>query len=120
MATVQFSEGGESPPTVFHRRKHLLNNIVDGIARTRPAAVYAEIPRSSTSYEAGYRRVTYGALANAVNGVAWSLKEMLGESRSSQTLAYIGPNDLGYVMMILGAVKAGYKVSRLHPRPITY
>lgn len=107
MSTMQFSEGDKSPPSVFHRKKQLLNNIVDGMARTRPWAVYAEIPRSSTSYEAGYRRVTYAALANAVNGVAWSLEETLGESHNHQTLAYIGPNDLGYVMMILGAVKAG-------------
>ena len=28
-----------------------------------------------------------------------------------ETLAYIGPNDLRYNVLILGAVKAGYKVS---------
>ena len=113
MATLQFFEGGETPPSAVYRNKQLLNNIVDGMAKTRPWAIYAEIPRSSNSYEDGYRTVTYSALANAVNGVAWSLKEMLGEGQDHQTLAYIGPNDLGYVIMILGAVKAGYKVSAL-------
>ena len=112
MATLQFSEGAETLPSILGRKKQLLNNIVDGMAKTRPSAIYAEIPKSSHSYEYGYRKVTYGALANAVNGVAWHLREMLGEGRDHQTIAYIGPNDLGYVMMILGAVKAGYKVSQ--------
>lgn len=65
------------------------------MAQTRPSAVCAEVPRSSDSYEDGYRKVTYGALANAVNGVSWSVKGILGEGQNHQTLAYIGPNDLG-------------------------
>ena len=113
MATLQLSEGSENPPLIIHRNKQLLSNIVDGMAKTRLWAIYAEIPQSSDSYKNGYRKVTYRALANAINGVAWSLKEMLGASRDHQTLAYIGTNDLGYVMMVLGAVKAGYKVSAL-------
>ena len=90
----------------------MLNNIVDGMAKERPYAVYAEIPLSSDSYERGYRQVTYGRLANAINGVAWFLKEELGVSHVHRTLAYIGPNSIIYVVMILGAVKAGYKVCR--------
>ena len=111
MATLQFSEGDITPPSTLSRNKQLLNNIVDGMAKYRPSAIYAEIPQSHDTYQHGYRAVTYGALANAVNGVAWWLKERLGESRDFQTLAYIGPNDLAYVIMILGAVKAGFKVS---------
>lgn len=110
MATLQFSQDGESPPKLVHRNKQLLNNIVDGTARTRPSAIYAEVPRSFHSYESGYRKITYRALANAVNGVAWWLQQELGQGQDHQTLAYLGPNDLAYVMIILGAVKAGYKV----------
>ncbi|KAL9630769.1 MAG: hypothetical protein Q9204_004551 [Flavoplaca sp. TL-2023a] len=108
MATLQFSQHGESPPKLVHRNKQLLNNIVDGTARTRPSATYAEVPRSFHSYESGYRKITYRALANAVNGVAWWLQQELGLGQDHQTLAYLGPNDLTYVMIILGAVKAGY------------
>ena len=111
MATLQFSQGEENPPKILHRNKQLLNNIVDGLAKTRPSAPYAEIPVSLDKYNAGYRGVSYSDLANAVNGVAWWLSEKLGAPGNDQTLAYIGPNDLGYVVMILGAVKAGYKVS---------
>ncbi|KAL9017855.1 MAG: hypothetical protein Q9185_004803 [Variospora sp. 1 TL-2023] len=111
MATLQFSQDGQSPPKSIHRTKQLLNHIVDGTAVTRPSAIYAEVPRSFDSYEPGYRRVTYRALANAVNGIAWWLHQTLGPGQDHQTIAYVGPNDLTYVIMILGAVKAGYKAS---------
>ena len=111
MATLQFSEGIDAP-RYLHRRKQLLPNIIDGMANTRPWAMYAETPRSLTTYGAGYRKITYGAFANAINGVAWLLEKHLGQGIAHETLAYIGPNDLGYIVMILGAVKAGYKVRR--------
>ena len=114
MASLQFSEGNHNRPSVRRRTKQLLNNVVDGMAKERPWATYAEIPKLFDSYREGYRQVTYAALANAVNGVAWLLKDQIGESKNHQTLAYIGPNDIGYVVMILGAVKAGYKVSLLY------
>lgn len=118
MATLQFSEGTIVPTTV-HRRKQLLPNIIDGMAKTRPWALYAETPRSLTTYDAGYRKVTYCALANAINGVAWLLERKLGRGKAYETLAYIGPNDLGYVVMILGAVKAGYKVRKCEEGNVT-
>lgn len=109
MATIQFSEGMDVP-VPLSQKKQLLNNIVDGMAKTRPSALYAEIPNSLTTYEAGFRKITYGILANAINGVAWWLKKELGTSQTFETLSYIGPSDLRYVIMLLGAVKAGYKV----------
>ncbi|KAL8658299.1 MAG: hypothetical protein Q9226_001115 [Calogaya cf. arnoldii] len=116
MATLQFSQDGESPPKPLNSNKQLLNHVVDGMAITRPSAVYAEVPRSFDSYELGYRRVTYRALANAINGIAWWLHHKLGPGQDHQTLAYIGPNDLTYVIMILGAVKAGYKMLLISAR----
>ena len=108
MATIQFSEGTEAPNAV-HQKKQLLPNIIDGMAKVRPWAVYAETPKSPVTYEDGYRKITYIAFASAINGVAWMLDTELGKGKH-ETLAYIGPNDLAYVIMILGAVKAGYKV----------
>ena len=109
MATIQFSEGVDVPVPLSPKKK-LLNNIVDGMAKTRPSALYAEIPNSLTTYEAGFRKITYEILANAINGVAWWLKKTLGTSQTFETLTYIGPSDLQYVIMLLGAVKAGYKI----------
>lgn len=111
MAAMYFSEGTESPPSALRKEKQLLCNIVDGRAAATPEATYAEIPPSPDSYEHGYCRITYRDLASAINGVAWSLKAIIGEGRNHETLAYVGPNDVSYVAMILGAVKVGYKVS---------
>ena len=102
----------ETAPDYPFSKPDILNNIVDYRAKRSPRALYAEFPVSSTSYDQGYRKITYEVLANAVNGAAWWLEETLGRSNNFDTLAYIGPNDLRYNVLILGAVKAGYKVSR--------
>lgn len=90
----------------------LVPNIVDHLSEVRPTALYAEYPVSTLSYAEGYRKITYGDFANAINGVAWWLHETLGPGKDSEmlVLAYIGPNDLKYPALILGAVKAGYMV----------
>lgn len=110
MTSLQFSEG-PSVPEPYLYRKQLLNHVVDGLANTRPFSVWAEIPKCSTSYEAGFRRVTYRALSNAINGIAWWLHDILGQGKDFETLAYFGLWDIRYVVLLLGAVKAGYKVS---------
>jgi len=89
----------------------LLNHIVDCVASSRPQTLYAEFPVSRTSYDEGCLEFTYAKFANAINIIAWWLHENLGPGNDFQTVAYIGPNDLIYPSLILGAVKAGYKVS---------
>lgn len=110
MTTLQLTEGDEQPPVGTPKRRQLLPNLYDGMANIRPSALYALIPRSFTSYDSGYRKVTYSQLANAVNGVAWLISGQLGQGKNSETLAYVGPNDIGYIAVILGASKAGYSV----------
>lgn len=88
----------------------LVPNLVDKRAVLTPDHVYAEYPVSAHSYDQGFRKITYTLLANAVNGVAWWLHQTLGPSQVFETLTYIGPNDIRYPALILGAVKAGYVV----------
>ena len=92
--------------------KQLLNHMVDDIAKARPSAVWAEIPVSTTSYAPGFRKITYPMFANAINGVAWWMHENLGPGQDFETLAYFGPWDMRYIVLLLGAVKAGYKVRK--------
>jgi hypothetical protein len=94
-------------------KKDILVNIVDHMGRQVPRALFAEFPISPASYKAGTRKITYGDLANAVNGVAWWLEKTLGRGKNFETLAYVGSNDMRYNVMLLAAVKAGYKVSCL-------
>jgi acyl-CoA synthetase (AMP-forming)/AMP-acid ligase II len=100
----------------FPHTNQLLNHIVDCVAAHRPQTLYAEYPVSPVSYDAGFRKITYGMLANAINRIAWWLHDNLGPGDGAETLAYIGPNDLTYPALILGAVKAGYKVNTIQRR----
>lgn len=88
----------------------LIPTLVDKRAALTPHNVYAEYPFSPHTYDQGYRRILFTDLANAVNGIAWWLHQTLGPSHNFETLAYIGPNDIRYPAIILGAVKAGYTV----------
>ena len=110
MPVLQFSEGGPELPSQLAHRKQLLNHLVDGMARTRPNSVWAKIPVDDTSYEAGYRKLTYKLMANAVNGLAWWLEQNLGRSENFETLAYFGTWDPRHILLLLAAVKTGYKV----------
>ncbi|KAH8799324.1 hypothetical protein F5884DRAFT_758350 [Xylogone sp. PMI_703] len=104
------------PESSESQMQDVLVNVVDLRAKQTPQLLYAEIPVSETSYIAGYRKVNYRQLANAVNGAARYLHNALGPGENFETLAYIGPNDLRYNIFILGAIKAGYKIFVPSPR----
>ncbi|TGO66672.1 hypothetical protein BOTNAR_0056g00110 [Botryotinia narcissicola] len=112
MASIIFEEGTLAP----HRQRQLLTHIVDGMAKHRPNSLYAEIPKSLTSYEDGFQKVTYANLANVINGLAHWIYHTLGPGENFQTLAYIGMNDIRYNALILAAVKTGYKILLSSPR----
>ncbi|KAF4631134.1 hypothetical protein G7Y89_g6998 [Cudoniella acicularis] len=114
MPTLQFSED-LSPPRPHLQRKQLLNHIIDGLAQVRPESIWAKIPNDMSSYDAGYRKITYKMMANAINGMAWWIKSELGVSQNFETLAYFGTWDPRYIILLLGAVKAGYKM--IFPSP---
>ena len=88
----------------------LVPHLVDQRARLTPEATFAEYPVSPSSYSEGFRKISYRDFANAVNGAAQWLTQILGPGKDLDTLAYMGPNDIRYPALILGAVKAGYKV----------
>ncbi|KAL4894674.1 acetyl-CoA synthetase-like protein [Aspergillus ambiguus] len=96
-------------------RAQLLPNIVDHYAQVKPDAIYAEYPRSPYTYDEGYIQVTYMDFANAINGFAKWLTERFGPG-NGEILAYIGPSDLRYPALVLGAVKAGYCIFVPSPR----
>ena len=90
--------------------KQLLPVIVDDRAQNDPLGVWAKFPISPTSYAQGFRSVTHLEMANAVNRIAWILENTLGKSKTFETIAYLGPNDLRCTMVVLAGVKVGYKV----------
>ena len=89
----------------------LLPVLIDEIATNDPTALWIEYPADSTSYDSGYKQITYAQFANAINGTARRMENALGYGEDSETLAYIGPNDPFYGILVVAAVKAGYKVN---------
>lgn len=94
----------------------LLNHVVDCRAACRPQALFAEYPRAATTFEEGFQKITYGQLARSIDFAAHWLVREFGPGKDFETLAYVGPNDLRYPALVLGAIKAGFKILLLSPR----
>ena len=93
-------------PAYGHR---LVPSLIDDIARTSPERVYASVPRSR-NFADGYRDVRYQQLAVMIDRVAYWLEEVLDGKK--ENVAYLGPNDLRYHVILISASKIGVKVGR--------
>ena len=95
--------------------KRLLPHIVDERARTgyeRPFALY---PHSKVPGQ-GFKSVSYAQVANAVNRAAWWLDLSIPKNGEREfPVAYLGPNDLRYIVFVLATMKTGRKVERESP-----
>ncbi|KAJ5900060.1 NRPS-like enzyme [Penicillium taxi] len=99
----------------FHPENELLPKIIDHYAHEKPDKIYAEYPKSLTSYDNGFEAITYRDFANVINGIAQWLTETFGPG-NDDTLAYVGPNDLRYPALVIGAIKANYCMFFPSPR----
>jgi hypothetical protein len=90
--------------------KRLIPVTVDQIAHLTPNKTLACIP-FTYDLKDGFRDVSFGDFARAVDRTAWWLESSLGKSTTFTTLAYIGPSDLRYFILIIAACKVGYTVS---------
>ncbi|KAI0114360.1 hypothetical protein GGR51DRAFT_504049 [Nemania sp. FL0031] len=118
MAIISGNTNGAANGTAkqdFGRR--LLPQVVDDLAQREPQREAFSIPRGSEPKD-GWKPVTFKQYANAVNRVAHKIIENCGvpPANTFPTIAYIGPNDARYVVVILAAVKAGYKALLISPR----
>ncbi|EOA83950.1 uncharacterized protein SETTUDRAFT_138651 [Exserohilum turcica Et28A] len=107
-----------TPWPQFHGE--LLPNIVFRLAAQHPSLTYAKFPRDPGDMSRGFRTFTYAELARAVSAFAWWIDENVGkleegQKNGSETLVYMGPNDIRYAVFCLGSVVAGYKM--LFPSP---
>lgn len=104
--------------TEYGRR--LIVNIVDERARDEPEKEWISIPRTSNPKD-GWKKITYAQAANGINRVAHKLASSTGVPKTGEfpTVAYIGPNDVRYLVFVLGAVKAGYQALFISTRNST-
>ena len=85
----------------------LIPHIVDGKAKTVPDQECFSVPRSCDP-EDGWRAISWKQFANGVNHVAHMIIETCGTPApgSFPTLAYIGPNDVRYALILLACVQS--------------
>lgn len=90
--------------------QRLLPRVIDEIAETEPEKIFAVIPRTF-DLDDGFMNVTYSDFAKAIHRMSAWLEGKLGRSSSFETVAYIGPSDIGYFILAIAACKVGFKVS---------
>lgn len=93
-------------------------HVIDHIAATDPNRTYAFIPKTARPQD-GWDGVSYRQFANAINLVAHRVADQVKVLPSAEpfpTVAYIGPQDLRYIIVMLACVRAGCKALTLSPR----
>ncbi|KAJ0107296.1 hypothetical protein J7T55_015761 [Diaporthe amygdali] len=106
-------------PKVFHssraRTGRLVHLIPDEIAQEEPQHTLFAYAKG-TSPKDGFVDVSAERFANAVNRTSWFLETLLGKPKGFETVAYMGPNDIRYFLLMFGAIKVGYQMLFLSPR----
>lgn len=104
-----------SDTTLYGRR--LMSHLIDERAATNHEQPFATIPRSNDVAN-GFEDVSYTRLANAVNRAAYWLYDKFGhpERVDIDIVMYIGPPDLRYQILALGAVKSHHVMFFPSPR----
>ncbi|KAF7133671.1 hypothetical protein CNMCM5793_004969 [Aspergillus hiratsukae] len=117
--TTSGSSVNMAPDAFKSNTNQLLPAVLEIRARSNPHGAWAKFPASDHTYTSGVRTATNLEVLNAVNKLAWLLEESLGRSSEFETLAYIGPFDLRYFIILLAAIKVGYKIFLPSPRNST-
>lgn len=97
----------------FDHTKHKpIPSVIDAIAAETPERPFLSIPSKDDMYSS-WRDISYESFGRAGNRCAWWLKEKVSESRSFETLSYIGPQDATYMIFLLASVKTGHSVGTI-------
>lgn len=92
------------------RRGRNLPSWIDDEVGREPERICVQIAASQASESL---QITIGQLANTIDRAAWWLEDVLGgRGQGFPTVAYLGPSDLRYLIFVVAAVKAGYKVCK--------
>lgn len=94
-------------------RKRLLATTIDEQAETKPTQRFAVISQG-LDLSNGLRDISIKDLAQAVNFMCWWIESIIGpaHSDSPETVAYMGGNDVRYLIFFLACQKTGYQVRK--------
>jgi acyl-coenzyme A synthetase/AMP-(fatty) acid ligase len=92
--------------------------VIDSLARSKPKKIWLRYAASSDAFKnKDLTPVTFGALANAINRLAWYLAETLPRTGSlDTTICYLGPSDIRYFIIACAATKCRVKILLSSPR----
>ncbi|KAF2103927.1 acetyl-CoA synthetase-like protein [Rhizodiscina lignyota] len=96
--------------------QRLVPVLIDEQAERTPTKVYASVPQSSQLEPGCYRDVTIRDFARAIDRLCAFLEPLIGFSTTLNTVAYFGPPDIRYQMMMPALSKLGHKVLFSAPR----
>jgi acyl-coenzyme A synthetase/AMP-(fatty) acid ligase len=91
----------------------LLITAIEEKARWMPNDTHMRYPGKDWETE-GYRIISCSQYAKAIDKIAYWLDEQLGKAAQVDTIAYSGPNDPRYAIMMPAAIKTGRKVCRAY------
>ncbi|KAA8615624.1 Acs Acyl-coenzyme A synthetase AMP- fatty acid ligase [Pyrenophora tritici-repentis] len=87
----------------------LLVHAIDEKAQWIPDHMYMRYALKDWE-QAGYQVITWRQYANAINKVAYWFDEKFGKASTCDTVAYFGPNDPRYAILIPAIIKNGRKL----------
>lgn len=95
------------------RVPRLLANVIDNKAKAVPNSPYLLYTQSTAQSREGlYQVITWKQFASAINKAAQWLDETIPRTGlGRQTIAYSGPNDARYYILIVAAAKSRRTVS---------
>ncbi|VUC32365.1 unnamed protein product [Clonostachys rosea] len=95
--------------------RRLLPTVVDQLASSDPDRIIYSVAKSRSPSD-GFQDISARTLARAVDRCAWHIEATLGPGQDFPTLAYMGPQDAFYAILILACIKTGYKPFLTSPR----
>ncbi|ORY14274.1 hypothetical protein BCR34DRAFT_479781 [Clohesyomyces aquaticus] len=96
-------------PVVPDISQDLLVNIIEYKAQWLTGHTFMRYPAVNWK-EDGYRTLTWGQYSDTINKVAHWLDEKLGELPQGQTVAYLGPSDARYSIILPAVIKTNRKI----------
>ncbi|KAH6838682.1 hypothetical protein B0I37DRAFT_387507 [Chaetomium sp. MPI-CAGE-AT-0009] len=89
---------------------------IDKLAAESPDDVWIKSPVTSDKGAVTWQDITFLELSKAVDMMAHWMEKELGLGAGDEPVAYTGVNDARYPIIILAALKAGYKAFMVSPR----
>jgi acyl-coenzyme A synthetase/AMP-(fatty) acid ligase len=87
----------------------LLINVLEEKAKWMPNDTYMRYPGKNWETE-GYLTISWKEYANSIDKMAYWLDNQLGKATKNDTIAYFGPSDPRYGILVPAAYKTGRKV----------